>query len=379
MIGRQQRGPSPLGLKVVVVAGLSDYKLQSKLAPLLALEYVGQVTLVRRKPLYVSGVQNHCPPRWMASLLPLAELYRVLALLWMCIGPSRPDLLIGIFMIPHGVYAGWTGRIFKIPVIQLLIGSDRQPTLARGWLRSHLHMATLIGVRGDKTGLELQAAGIPDEKIFVPPNVFDVDLWAPAYGDKPLYDMVYVGSLLPVKRPQFLLEVLVALKHEFPSIRLAYIGSGPLDNALKGEVGKLGLQNNVVFLGEMAPQEVAYHLSRSRLFTMAYSAEGLPMSLIEAMSCGVPPVITNVNDIPNVATHGKNAWIVEPPTVENFAEAVRCLLTDTSAYERLRQGAFRARDEFRRSYSLESATQTWYKALLREVPNLVPQSETPRT
>ena len=68
-------------LRLLVVARLQDHKLVSKLAPLVALPEVGEVTLVRRTPLALRGVRNLCPPAWLERLGPLGaglgELWRL--------------------------------------------------------------------------------------------------------------------------------------------------------------------------------------------------------------------------------------------------------------------------------------------------------------
>ena len=350
-------------MRLVVVCGLSDHKLWSKIAPLTALPGVEEVAVVRREPLDEPGVRNYCPPSWLRRIVPLAEVYRFLTLLWLCCRPPRPDRIIAIYLIPHGVYAGLVGWLLQIKVIQLLIGSDLNPALANRLLFSIVRHAHRVGVRGEHSVKRLVARGILPASIFVPPNVFDVEAYAPDSSTESDYDVIYVGSLINCKGLDILLQVIARLRSHRPNVRVALVGSGPLRNTLEALAVKLGIDNNVSFLGALRPAEIPCYLNKARLFVMTSKVEGLPMAMVEALSCGVPVIVSPVDDVTAVAHHGENAWVVSPPTVDNFTEAISTLLEDADLYARLRQGALRSREAFRTQYSLAAAADIWARAL----------------
>ena len=95
---------------------------------------------------------------------------------------------------------------------------------------------------------------------------------------------------------------------------------------------------------------------------MTSQMEGLPQAMIEAMSCGVPVVISATGDVTTLARHGENAWVVPEPTAEAFAEAVDRLLSDEGLYQRLVAGCLALREQFRREYGMEAAVAQWRKA-----------------
>jgi glycosyltransferase involved in cell wall biosynthesis len=209
----------------------------------------------------------------------------------------------------------------------------------------------------------LVAQGIAPERIFVPPNVFDVETCVSNTSVEPDFDLIYVGSLVSTKRLDVLFRVMAQLRHRHPKIRLALVGNGPLRSTLEALAVELGIRSNVAFLGLVRSEEVPCYLNKARLFVMTSRIEGLPMAMIEALSCGLPVIVPDVGDVTTVACHGENAWIVSPSTVDNFAEAISTLLEDTGLYARLREGALDSRERFRNEYSLATATEVWARAL----------------
>jgi glycosyltransferase involved in cell wall biosynthesis len=72
--------------------------------------------------------------------------------------------------------------------------------------------------------------------------------------------------------------------------------------------------------------------------------------------------------VTTLARHGENAWIVAPPTAENFAEALGRLLDDGALHRRLTDGCLAMREQFRRDYGMEGAISEWRKAFGSRLP-----------
>jgi glycosyltransferase involved in cell wall biosynthesis len=357
---------SPGGsLHLVVVARLDDAKLASKLMPLVALPEVGQVDLVRRTPLSLAGVRSHCPPRILRGLAPLAELWRVWTLLGLCrrLDPAH-SCLVGFYLVPHGVYVDLARRLFGLRAIQVTLSQiDLELALSRPWLLSMLRGAHRVGVRGLNSLRRLVAGGLPAELIFIPPNVYDASPFRPDPAVAKDVDVVFVGGLEKVKRLDVLLAALALVRQRRPELRAAIIGDGERGESLRARAQGLGLADHVRFLGALAPAEIALWLNRSRLFVMTSEREGLPMAMIEALSCGVPVVITDIGDVTTVARHGENAWIVPRHDAAAFSEAVLALLGDEARRLSLAEGALASRARFESEYSLDAACAAWRGAL----------------
>ena len=348
-------------MKVVVVGGLSDAKLYSKLQPLLAIDQINEIYLIRRKPLSIAGIKNYCPPAWMGSILLLAECYRLLMLFWVCIW-NRPDRIIAFYMVPHGIYGWLAGTIFRIKTIQLLVGTDLDYVLKSKILLFFLRCAHKVGLRGQKTFEKLEQWGIPREKVFFPPNVFDVKMYGYDSLVTKKYDFLFLGDLVPPKQLEMLLNSVSLLRKSNPDVRVSLVGDGPLRKELEGLAESLGIKTNVFFLGAVAPEDVPSSLNLSRAYIMTSRIEGLPMAMIEALSCGLPVIMPDVGDVTSVAVNNKNSLIVTPATDENFANAMRTLLDDENLYQQLHRGALNTREWFSENYSLQAVVRVWNDA-----------------
>jgi len=350
-------------MRVAVVCGLSDDKLLSKIKPLMVSPQIREIHIIRREPLSGSKITSWTPPGLWSRTTLTAELYRLFFLLYFC-WRNKPDLLIGYFFVPHGVYVGLAGWLFGIPVAQMILGSDLDLYLNSRWLFWLLRQADFVGVRGKNTRRALIARSVLAEKLFIPPNVFDFGDFYPQ--QMPFeYDLIYVGNFSRDKRIDVLIQVVTRLKSRFPNLRVALIGSGELAKTLQAEVARAGLSESVVFLGYKSKTEVRDHLNRSRVFIMTSEAEGLPMALIEAMSCGLPAIVPDVGNITDVAQDGVNALAVPALDVDAFVHAVTRLLTDDALYRRLAGQALKIRETLAEQYSLADAERVWASVLER--------------
>lgn len=337
--------------------------MRAKLQPLLAMEEVGTIRLVRRTPLRLAGVRDHCPPPLVRDVPLLAEAWRFATVLWLCLRGEAGDFLISFYLLPHALYADWARRLFGIPTIPVTLSEeDVKLGVARRPFAAALKAAHAVGVRGGHSARILEENGIPAERIFNPPNLYDPDLYRPDPSVAKDLDVLYVGNLVAVKRLDLLLEVAARLAATRPGFRMALVGDGVLRAELTAQAARLGLGTAVEFAGARPFEEVAAWLRRARVFVMTSEMEGLPQAMIEAMSCGVPVVIPDTGDVTTIARHGENALIVSPPSTGGFVDAIARLLDDAALHRRLSEGCLALREQFRRDYGLEGAIAEWRKA-----------------
>jgi glycosyltransferase involved in cell wall biosynthesis len=358
------RGPSggQTGRRILVVGRLKDHKMKAKLLPLLAMEEIGEVALVRRTPLALDGVRSYCPPPLLRDVAPLAEMWRLLTVLWLC-ATRRPHFLVSFYLLPHALYAEAARRIFGTPTIPVTISEeDVKLGLSRRPFSAALRGAHAVGVRGAHSARLLEAHGIPAGRIFSPPNLYDPDAYAPDPKAIKDIDVLFVGNLVAVKRLDRLLQATALLGERRPGLRVCLVGDGVLRRELEEQARRLGLAGRVRFEGARPFEEVVGWLRRARLLVMTSQMEGLPQAMIEAMSCGVPVVISATGDVTTLARHGENAWIVPEPTAEAFAAAIDALLGDAALYGRLVEGCLAMRERFRRDFGMEAAIAEWRKA-----------------
>ncbi len=137
-----------------------------------------------------------------------------------------------------------------------------------------------------------------------------------------------VGRLDPVKDQQGLILAFSHLLHNTPQGRerlyLAIIGGGALAEQLRGQVEELGIVENVWLAGPR--DDVLALLRYANVFVLSSIAEGIPMTVLEAMSLGVPVVSTDVGGVGEIITNGQDGWLVPVGQPETLAEALASCL-----------------------------------------------------
>ena len=345
-------------LRLLVICGMSDGKLRSKIAPLVASNLVSEIVIARRQPIAMN--KTRCIgylEGWLGRWWPFVEIYRFFSILYHCL-VDRTDLVLGFYLIPHGCYAWLAGIIARTPVIQMIIGNDLDKALKYPILLSIVKQADLIGTRGGNSSSKLTQSGVDPGRLFSPPNIMDFSPYA-NIGPKSCkdIDLIYIGYFSMYKRIDLLLDVVARLCKRYPDLGIALLGDGVLFEQMKAYARELGIEENVTFLGWQ--KNPIKWLQRSRIFVMTSDSEGLPMAMIEALSCGLPVVVPDVGDITTVARHEYNALIVNRGGVDGFVAAISRLLENEKLYDYLSQNALRLKKEKAVEYSLGNVRKIW--------------------
>ena len=103
---------------------------------------------------------------------------------------------------------------------------------------------------------------------------------------------LYVGRLSPQKRVDLLLLALYRLKGHGHDTQLHIVGDGPEKRDLYALAGRLGIADRVIFHGLVDPEQTAAHYANHTIFILGSRNEGQPNALLEAMSSGMPVIVT---------------------------------------------------------------------------------------
>ncbi len=153
--------------------------------------------------------------------------------------------------------------------------------------------------------------------------------------------LVTVAHLVARKRHADVLRTLAVLGARHPTLRYVVIGDGPERIALEGLAARLGVEDRVDFLGQLAPREAVERARRCTLFVMPSTEEAFGVAYVEAMAAGVPAIGCRGEPGPEeIAAAGDGLVLVPPGDIERLSQRIDELLSDP---RRLRETGQRAR------------------------------------
>jgi glycosyltransferase involved in cell wall biosynthesis len=182
----------------------------------------------------------------------------------------------------------------------------------------------------------IQLSGYPPEKIVVFPRGIDLSLFKPdislrvtlrkRLGIEGKKVIIMNRSFEPIYGIEYFLKALPMVWAKVPNVYVLQIGSGPLENQLRKSVEELNLEPIVKFMGEVFNEEMPAYLNASDLYVSSSLSDGTSLSLLEAMACGLPVVVTDVPAILEWVVNGENGLVVPRRSIDELAEAIIYLL-----------------------------------------------------
>jgi glycosyltransferase involved in cell wall biosynthesis len=133
---------------------------------------------------------------------------------------------------------------------------------------------------------------------------------------------VAVARLSEQKGIPTLIEAAARLKREGRSFHVTIIGDGELRGALEAAIAREGLQNAVTLAGWKTPYEVRAAIEDAGVFVLPSYAEGLPVSIMEAMSLARPVISTYIAGIPELVVPGETGWLTPASGADALAKAM---------------------------------------------------------
>jgi glycosyltransferase involved in cell wall biosynthesis len=149
------------------------------------------------------------------------------------------------------------------------------------------------------------------------------------------FTLLHVARLSPAKDQATLVRAFALAKDRVPDLRLWIVGDGPLRSKLESMAQEIGLRGSVTFFGEQA--DVAPFFAAADLFVLSSVTEGVPVSLLEAMSAGLPAIVTDVGGMAEVARLSGATVIAPPSNPAALADAIRKVAQSRSELPRLRE------------------------------------------
>lgn len=140
--------------------------------------------------------------------------------------------------------------------------------------------------------------------------------------------LLFIGRLAAVKGVPLLLEAAVQLHERFPDLELHVVGDGPDRAALAAQSDTVGLTGVVTFHGYCSQDEVADLLAETDILVLPSFAEGIPVTLMEAMAARLPVVATQVGGVSELVETDRSGFVCPPGDVDTLTARIATLLED---------------------------------------------------
>lgn len=224
---------------------------------------------------------------------------------------------------------------------------DRASRLRQAFMRFLFQRPNLMLVLGE-AWRSFFSTFLPRDRIRTVQTTLTVDFVRRLDGPQPTPSpngapaLLFLGCLGRRKGAFDLIEAMKQVHARYPTARLRLAGPPEFPHelpALRSAIAEAGLEKAVQIVGECGPADLMRELRRAQAYVLPSYEEGLPMSLLEAMAAGLPPVTTPVGAVAEVVKDGVNGLLVEPGDVAALAERLSTLLGDPLLRKRLGSAA----------------------------------------
>jgi len=283
---------------------------------------------------------------------------------------AKLDLIHSHYAIPHAMAAYMAREIVGVPYVVTLHGSDVH-TLGLDPAYKPVVKHTVENANGVTAVSEFlkkkahEELGI-EREIHVIPNFIDIQRFKHLNGIRLFVEsgcvglrtddnseelnpeekiLLHASNFRKVKRVVELVEIMRIVVDHFPKVRLIIAGDGPTRIEVERKIEALDLCNNIHLLGiKSNMQEI---MCSADMLLLNSTLEGMPLVLLEAMSCSLPVVTTPAGGIPELVRPGKDGAVTKGFEQEEFAHTIIELIeNDTKRKSLGKAGRKRVEESF---------------------------------
>jgi glycosyltransferase involved in cell wall biosynthesis len=258
------------------------------------------------------------------------------------------------WVLPNGPVAALVARLRGIPLVVSLHGSDiyvaQKNRLFGAVARWVFRNAGAVSACSQGLKLSALELGSPIEPSLITWGA-DPQIFRPLPRDEYTLNklevsrsnlcVVALGRLVHKKGFDILINVWKRISAAFPSARLIIAGEGPLRPILSEQAKALGIAESVILPGRVPWNQVPGLFSCADLFILPSiidkhgNIDGLPTVLLEAMSCGLPVIASQIGGMSEVIDNHQNGVLVPAGNEAALAEAIQELLENPAKRESL--------------------------------------------
>lgn len=223
-------------------------------------------------------------------------------------------------------------EIFRYPFSMTVHGPDIFYDSQRYLLKEKIEKACWIAciTQFCRSQLLFLSSSQFQDKLFVLPLGIDTQSYLPKkdYDPKDPLQLVCVGRAVQAKGGYDLLYAFAKAIKKYPLIKLTYVGDGPELEKMKKLAEQLQCKKAITFTGALGREKTREVLQNSDVFILPSYAEGLPVALMEAMSCQIPCISTYIAGIPELIKNGYNGYLIPAGDQDQLSNAILAIKED---------------------------------------------------
>jgi glycosyltransferase involved in cell wall biosynthesis len=258
----------------------------------------------------------------------------------------NPDILHAYYVSYYGAYGALTD--FK-PLVVTALGSDvliePKKSIAKRYLVKYvLRKADLITADSNSAITAILGFGVDREKVKLIGHGVDLKVFHPIENKEDLKEelcvernyqvVISTRSLRPIYDVGTLIKSIPYVIDECPNTCFLIVGEGTLRHQLEELAHKLGVAKNVRFVGSVPNMEMPKFLGVSDIYVSTSLSDTTSVSLVEAMACGLPVLVTELEGNMEWVKNGMNGFLFSKGDFKALAEKIIYLLRDEDTRRR---------------------------------------------
>lgn len=308
--------------------------------------------------------------------LKVASIYRIKTL----IKKMEPDILHAHYVTNYGLFGAlcnfnpfvitaWGSDILIVPESRLISAIKR-------YIATYtLKKADSVTCDAEHMKETMKRLGVPEEKIKLIYFGIDTRRFSPGQKSEKLkvrlgvYNspaIITLRNLRPVYDVESLVKSVPLVLKEIPESKFIIAGKGPEEERLKELAKSLGVSDSVKFIGFIPNDELPEYLNSMDVYvSTSLSDAGIAASTAEAMSCGLPVIVTDVADNKEWVEDGITGFVVPTKDPKLLAEKIIYLLQNENVRKKFGKISRKIIEERNNYYKEMGKMEKIYKELVR--------------
>jgi glycosyltransferase involved in cell wall biosynthesis len=278
----------------------------------------------------------------------------------------KANLILAYHFIPHGFFAYIaalvTRKQYIIGQTGLYIQKYAQKPIFGKIIVHIAKNAFSLNVPGTTSKEFWINKGISANKINILHSTIDSNYFVSDYKNKN-YDFIFLGRLSPEKQIHHIIESLYKLHLEGLRPTMVIVGEGEEEERLKKLVLDKSLEDYVNFVG--FKKDTKKWFNKASIFVMSSKSEGLPTALMQALSCGLICISSDVGNVSDIIKHHESGFLFQNSDQTKLTIIMKDALKNQNQYNSMR---LKARQTVVDNHSYNSAINKW-QSLINDMLN----------